>query len=152
MSDVTDWIGAVGTAAGAIGTAGAFWLGAVAYRQQARDQHRAQAAAVTVGQRLTQNGIQNDDVVYFIRNDSSLPIYNAVVYTGPLKARREHWMNSQVLPPGEEIYFVYPGIQRAGFTAIGKFIDASGNGWRRDGLSGALEPIKAELGHWENLD
>lgn len=45
---VTDWVSAVGQAVGAIGTAGALWLGAVTFQRQVRDQHRAQAATVTI--------------------------------------------------------------------------------------------------------
>lgn len=73
MSDVTDWIGAGANGAAAIGTVGALWVGAITLRRQVNDQHRAQAAAVTV----TVQKVRNNNAVleFAVQNDSPLPIY-----------------------------------------------------------------------------
>ncbi|MGO4860033.1 hypothetical protein [Arthrobacter sp. 2MCAF14] len=146
MTEVTDWIGAVGSAVGAIGTAGALLLGVRVYSRQEKDQRRRQAAAVTVGHRQDKNVmsgpiprpyVQNR---YFIRNDSQLPIYRVLLYAGP-PDERKHDIR-EVLAPGDEASFLMPSTD---FPAIAKFVDSAGTAWQRNG-SGRLTEITHNLG------
>lgn len=96
---ITDWISAVGGAIGALGTAGALWLGAVTFRRQVQDQHRAQAAAITVSISPIPNVTGRSWVE--IRNDSREPIYGvALVLLN--KAQREVYQEFfHAIPPGK---------------------------------------------------
>jgi hypothetical protein len=69
---VTDWISAVGGAIGALGTAGALWLGAITFRRQVRDQHRAQAAGTAV---IVDANADDNTAVISVVNGTHLPIY-----------------------------------------------------------------------------
>ncbi|MET3348997.1 UNVERIFIED_ORG: hypothetical protein ABID57_000666 [Arthrobacter sp. UYEF1] len=140
MSEVTDWISASANVVAAVGTAGALWVGAVTLRRQVNDKHRQQAAAITVGNRIwkeqTDIGELKRGVLYFIRNNSTLPIYNVLLYAGPVEARRKDIR--QVLAPGEEASFK---MASSDFMAFAKFIDSSGVAWKRDG-AGRIAEIK----------
>jgi hypothetical protein len=74
LSAISTFWGAVAGAIGAIGTTGALWLGAITFRRQVNDQHRAQASAVTVHVSL-QGGLDNSHVVQ-VAISNNLPIYN----------------------------------------------------------------------------
>lgn len=145
----TFW-GAMAAGIGAIGTAGALWLGAIVYRRQARDQHRAQAAAVAVGQRRESQyipgiGIPTDDAfVHFIKNDSPFPIYKVVVTAGPLESRTKNRDMAEVVAADGELSFKMP---TSDFMTIGMFIDSTGTCWRRLG-NGKLEEIEPVQGPW----
>lgn len=143
---VTDWVSAVGQAVGAIGTAGALWLGAVTFRRQVKDHHRQQASAVTVGYEVWKEGFADIGEVnrgyrYFIRNDSPLPIYDVVLAIGPEGAKE--FRLRAVLPPGDkEVALV---ISSESTMVVGMFADSSGIGWQRDGAgrtAGRLTEIK----------
>lgn len=152
MSDVTDWIGAIGNSVAAIGTAGALLLGVRVYFRQERDQRRAQAAAVTVGHR-TEDRISGSAIpreyhqhFAFIRNDSSLPIYHVLLYIGPQDDRKTEVR--EVLPAGEEASLL---VTTTNFMPFAKFVDTSGVSWKRDG-AGRLSEIKDEHGLPWNVD
>ncbi|MDI3241541.1 hypothetical protein QK292_08170 [Arthrobacter sp. AL08] len=74
LSAISTFWGAIAGAIGAIGTAGALWLGAITFRRQVNDQHRAQAAAVTLHVAL-EGGLDNSHVVQ-VASSNNLPIYN----------------------------------------------------------------------------
>lgn len=74
---VTDWISAAFTAFGSLATAGALWLGAVTFRRQVRDQHRAQASAVSAS--VEQSSQDHGVLILSAHNGSSLPIYEVLL-------------------------------------------------------------------------
>jgi hypothetical protein len=147
-AEVTDWISASANVAAAIGTVGALWVGAVTLRRQVNDQHRAQASAITVGNRPwnevnADTGEITHGFVYFITNNSSLPIYNVLVYAGPVSARRT--VIRPVLAPGEEASF---NMNSSDFMAFAKFNDSSGVAWKRDGAGRLIELKSGESFPW----
>ncbi|RAM37235.1 hypothetical protein [Arthrobacter globiformis] len=145
-TSVTDWISAVGGAVGAVGTAGALWLGAVTFRRQVKDQHRSQASAVTVGCVRTVNfdeiGDRSVNYRYFIQNNSPLAIYNVLLYAGPHDLRTSS--RQEVLVPGGEIEF---HRSTSDFMAFAKFVDSAGVCWKRHG-DGTLIEIQPVNGPW----
>ncbi|WP_285250221.1 hypothetical protein [Pseudarthrobacter sp. fls2-241-R2A-168] len=74
LSAISTFWGAIAGAIGALGTAGALWLGAITFTRQVNDQHRAQAATVTVHVGI-KAGIDDNHTVE-ITTGSKLPIYN----------------------------------------------------------------------------
>lgn len=140
MSARSTFWGAIAGGIGAIGTAGALLLGAYTFRRQVRDQHRAQAAAITVGVRTEREYLDMGGTRtwyrYFVRNDSLLPIYHVRLYFGPVEKRRK--IDREVIAPGDEVTH---DSQSSDFMAFGKFVDSSGVAWKRDG-SGKLTEIK----------
>jgi hypothetical protein len=147
---VTDWISAVGTAAGAVGTAGALLLGVRVYYRQEKDQRRAQAAAVTVGfseeTHTVGKGIPRTfkTTKCYVRNASQLPIYRVMLYLG------SDWDSKSevrdVLAAGEESSFE---TNSTSATPVAKFMDTAGVAWKRDGY-GQLRELKDEHGMpWE---
>jgi hypothetical protein len=141
MSDVTDWIGSLGSAVGAMGTAGALWLGAVVYRRQARDQHRSQAAAVSVGSRMDRT--PHLQYWHFIENGSQMPIYD--IHLHVLKDGRPVFEEGRpveeraaVLVSTKSIGFMQ---QEDGIITQAEFSDSSGTRWRRDS-TGKLTELK----------
>jgi hypothetical protein len=67
-SPLTDWIGAIATAIGAVGTAGALWVGAITLRRPNDDQRRIQAENVTIG-------MKNGEVRLFNGNDVTIFVF-----------------------------------------------------------------------------
>lgn len=142
-AEVTDWISAGANVAAAIGTVGALWVGALTLRRQVNDQHRAQASAVTVGNRPWKEwhpdvGELKSGTMYFISNNSSLPIYYVLLYTGSKETRRKE--DRAVLAPGEELSF---RASSSDSLAFAKFVDSAGVPWTRNG-AGALTQVKGK--------
>lgn len=142
-SEVTDWISAGANVAAAIGTVGALWVGAVTLRRQVNDKRREQASAVTVGYRedkqLGRNGEQRRH--FFIRNASSLPIYDVTLYGAipwPIPRKPRPPVHREVLAPGEE-ESVYSNNKDAQPHAM--FKDSAGVTWERY-VDGRLRELK----------
>lgn len=150
MSAWSTFWGAVAGGIGAIGTAGALLLGAFTFRRQVQDQHRTQAAAISVGIRTIREysdiGERKIWYQYFVRNDSLLPIYHVRLYFGPVEERRK--TDREVIPPGDEVTH---DSQNSDFMAFGKFVDSPGVAWKRDG-SGKLIEIKNNDGQPWTMD
>lgn len=145
-AEVTDWISACANVAAAVGTVGALWVGAITLRRQVNDQHRRQASAVTVGHREDKQHMSTGEIKkrirYFVRNDSSLPIYDVLLYAAiPSHLARVPRKPAQrdVLPPGEEESFYAGSIES---TPYARFTDSSGVAWGRD-ATGRLVEIKS---------
>lgn len=135
MSNVTDWIGAVSGAVAAIGTVGALWVGAVTLRRQVNDQHRAQAAAITVAVQKTK--LDNKILEFSLQNDSVLPIYEVMLIAS------DHGRDIKnefvaAMPPRTLTSFQLLDTGFMGCRA--KFYDSSGKRWVRD-LAGTLRDI-----------
>ena len=140
MPQSTEWISALSDAVAAVGTVGALWVGALTLSQQVKDKHRAQASAVTVGNRpwkeLTDIGDVKGGIKYFVTNNSPLPIYNVLLYS--IEGRRHQTM--PVLAPGGEVSF---NMSTSDFSVIAKFADSAGVSWKRDG-NGKLTELKSD--------
>lgn len=122
---VTDWISAVGQALGAIGTAGALWLGAETFRRQVRDQHKAHASAITVGTEILERPLQESKLRCFIVNNSSLPIYR-VTLAGCFDQSTK-LVDVRVLAPGNFLdFYVSP---KGESDVQGAFTDSASNRW-----------------------
>lgn len=138
---ITDWISAIGSAIGAIGTAGALLLGVWVYRRQEEDQRRAQAAAITV----TVTPIRsNAGVLEFkVRNDSQLPIYEVMLIASNLNGQDIEQVFTTALPPRDSSSFQL----RSGPTDRCRclFVDSGGRRWRRES-TGQLDEITAKRG------
>lgn len=130
----TFW-GAIAAGVGAIGTAGALWLGAVTFRRQVNDQHRAQAAAVTVTVQRTR---QDSDVLEFsVQNDSSLPIYEVMLIASD-RGRDVQQEFVAAMPPRTASSFQ---LRDTGFMGCrAAFYDSSGKRWVRH-FNGHLKDI-----------
>ena len=138
MSDLTDWIGSVGTTVGAVGTAGALWLGVVVYRRQEQGQRRAQAAAITVA--IFSVPGDSELLQFEIRNDSALPIYS-VMLVASLDGRDAGQDLKAVLPAGDKLSFQQR--RRPGnLSAYANYIDSAGVRWRRY-FNGDLEELSS---------
>jgi hypothetical protein len=138
----SDWISAIGSAVGAIGTAGALWLGAITFRRQVRDQHRAQASAISVAIDAHENG-NSDRVRVEIRNDSPLPIYGVI-----LVAKRQNGADlgqelTYAMPTKDIVAFHCDYIH--GMMAYADFTDSAGSKWRRY-FTGELEELATGKG------
>ena len=139
----TFW-GAIAGAIGAIGTAGALWLGAITFRRQVRDQHRAQAAAVTLAITKTSG---RGTWAGLVRNDSLLPIFDlALVGVDANGNDVDASRHERPYLPGTTAQNAnsYGGIlqktslKQASYVC---FTDAAGNKWKRLG-SAVLEEVK----------
>ncbi|MDQ0672976.1 hypothetical protein QFZ36_000537 [Pseudarthrobacter siccitolerans] len=140
MSDVTDWIGAISGAVGAVGASGALLIGAITLRKQIFDTHRAQAMAVTLTV-TTDPPVDGEPgpKTLEIRNDSSLPIYQVFLgYYFP--SAREEVFYQLVLPAHERMVCKVPDT---GGRLVARFRDAAGSGWTRY-TYGELSPRYAE--------
>lgn len=133
---VTDWISAVGQAVGAIGTAGALWLGAVTFRRQVRDQHRAQASAITVGSEVEARPLQEPKLLFFITNNSSQPIYRVGLH-GVISEEHDGTAKADVLAPSKTIGFYAPVRERR--EVLAEFSDSAGTRWMRDETGQLIE-------------
>ncbi|MCP9000357.1 hypothetical protein NFC73_11550 [Pseudarthrobacter sp. RMG13] len=123
----SDWVSATGSAIGAIGTAGALWLGAVTFRRQVRDQHRVQAAAITVS--ISQDPDQGKGAIVEVRNDSPFPIYTVIlVASKPDKTVLRQEMQAAI-PPRDN--FPMKTLMMNNMSAYADFKDSSGTKWRR---------------------
>lgn len=129
MPDVTDWISAGANVAAAIGTVGALWVGAVTLRQQVNDQHHAQASAITVGSEVELRPLQESKLLFFITNNSPLPIYGVGLY-GSIDEEIDGTANADVLPPTKKIGFYAP--VRDERKVLAEFSDSAGNRWMRN--------------------
>jgi hypothetical protein len=130
---VTDWISAIGGAIGALGTAGALWLGAVTFRRQVRDQHRAQAAAATV--MVTRVGRL---ATVELHNGSALPIYAiklVATYPDANDVSAEFFVGPPHAPVTANNWAFAEGM-----SAYAEFRDSADRKWRRH-LAGKLEEI-----------
>lgn len=134
---LTDWIGAIATAAGAVGAVGALWVGAVTLRRQINDQHRGQARAVTVKIYHTPdaNGLTSVE----IRNDSSLPIYGVVLVATNKKGEVIGQEFEHAMPAGTPKSYDMPS-ELVG-SAYALFQDSAGTKWKR-WFNGDLEEQK----------
>ncbi|GAP53466.1 hypothetical protein AHiyo6_00310 [Arthrobacter sp. Hiyo6] len=134
----SDWLSAWGTALGAVGTTGALWLGAVTFRRQVRDQHRGQAAAVSL--RIIKQDIRLQRDIAEVINGGPFPIYNVEV-TGrdqdweDLKGVFKDGHNGDVVVDQLPVYYTY-GKLRMGFV---DFTDSAGTRWRRWAQGGLAE-------------
>jgi hypothetical protein len=138
MSDVTDWIGAISGAVGAVGTAGALLVGAVTLRRQINDTHRAQAMAVTLSVTYPNPPMVNgrmQHVTFELRNDSSLPIYQ-IFFGYQFPSALEESFFQTVLPAHEKITRQMPNV--SGYK-VARFYDAARQGWTRY-VNGDLSP------------
>ncbi|WP_156507350.1 hypothetical protein [Arthrobacter sp. OY3WO11] len=140
----TDWVSALGQAVGALGTAGALWLGAYTYRRQANDQRRAQASAVTLVMKekagwSTWNGL--------VRNDSPLPIFDVALVgvdangNDVAKTRHERPYLPGTVDRGANSYsgsLEKLSLKEASHVC---FTDAAGHKWKRSG-TGVLEEVR----------
>jgi hypothetical protein len=126
-NETAEWISAFGQVIGALGTAGALWVGAVTLRRQINDKHREQASGVTVGCRPHH---PTQSWVVFIENGSSLPLYsilfNAYSETGAID------LHQPVLAPGRTLSGQL-SMGGAEPEVLANFKDASGNWWTRRG-------------------
>lgn len=142
---VTEWISALGTVAGAALTGGALLVAALTYRKQVADQHqeakerhRAQAAAVTV--EITASESKSNFVDIVLRNGSSLPIFGAVLVC--LDKKRGEL--------GQKFFDTHAAGRTDGFerparlvgSAYAEFTDQSGAKWKR-WFNGDLEERKS---------
>lgn len=124
---VTDWISALGTATGALVTAGALLLGAITYSRQIRDQHRAQAAAVTV--HIAKNGLIDNKSLVALTNGSNLPVYNVeLVSLDPEYGEFDKVVTHVVV----DQYSTWLDDDEPLHMAYARFTDAAGVRWRRD--------------------
>lgn len=142
---VTDWISAVGQAVGAIGTAGALGLGAYTYFRQVRDQHRAQAAAISIYKFPNREGRRNRKIRLQLRNDSNLPIYGvSLVGTNRIGEYKDQSFRP-ALPAGEQMWV---DITTAyGTSGYAMFTDSFGNSWKRY-MNGDFEPHGKKPERW----
>ncbi|BCW78295.1 hypothetical protein [Arthrobacter sp. NicSoilC5] len=76
-------------------------------------------------------------IVYFVSNNSPLPVYNVLLYAGPVDSRRKEVR--AVLAPTEEASFK---MSTSDFMPFVKFVDSAGVAWKRDG-SGKLTELKS---------
>ncbi|MBT8163191.1 hypothetical protein KKI43_22430 [Arthrobacter sp. GN70] len=127
LSAISTFWGSVAAAIGAIGTAGALWLGAIAYNRQTKDQHRSQAATVTV-----HRGLKDAlDGQHTVRIDlaNQLPIFNVELICfdpdrGVLETFVKHVVTSQGL--------VHPVDDALPLHEVSvTFTDSSGIRWTR---------------------
>lgn len=87
LSAVSTFWGAIAGGIGAIGTAGALWLGAVTFSRQVRDQHRVQASRVIVlMDEGTGKGAGYLSPKAIVKNLSDLPIYKVQLRAAPRDA------------------------------------------------------------------
>ncbi|MDN4611451.1 hypothetical protein [Arthrobacter burdickii] len=132
MSDVTDWIGAISGAFGAVGATGALIIGAVTLRRQIFDSRRQQAMAVTLITTRPPPAFVNGEeqpTLIELRNDSSLPIF--AIYMGErFAARVDQVLYTHTLSAHERISIEIVRSQISHVTAV--FYDAAGRGWTRD--------------------
>lgn len=134
----TDWLSAIGQAVGALGTAGALGLGAYTYRRQVHDQHRAQAAAVSL--RLVKQDLDSRKDIAVVINSSNLPIYNVKV-----KARNDSWESLEGEPKTghtedlviDTLVLYFPFGQLS--TAFVDFTDSNRAKWTRWAAGGLAE-------------
>ena len=147
---VTDWMEAVGTCVGAVGTGGALFVAAVAYARQARDRRREQANRVSAWF-TADTGVPGGRTVVNVRNTSGRAIYDckievvdpslpgtAIVMRGA-SAPSEAIMGFSVVPPDldvlafrgvDESLLLDPGGTPAGIRLV--FRDQAERYWRRD--------------------
>ena len=166
-SIATDWITSVSTLAAAIGTVGSLILlskrsladrsrRTVEEWRRADEERRRQAEEVTVWLTDSPNG---QTIAHcFVRNDSGLPVFNAIITpviargSGPRNGRdvgdssAAHRTYYASLPPNETISFPFPdgwgGMHRVPGAELA-FTDASNRHWVRS-ESGALSEIPDE--------
>lgn len=134
----TDWLSAIGQAVGALGTAGALGLGAYTFLLQVREQHRAQAAAVSL--RLIKRDAASLMDIAEVINSSKLPIYDVKV-----KARDHNWeslkgdvksgQTEDVVIETLVIYFPFGKLS----TAFVDFTDSNRAKWTRWATGGLAE-------------
>lgn len=130
----TDWISAVGQAIGAIGTAGALWLGAITFMRQVQEQHRALAAPVTL--QVGINASRDNRHTLNLDVGGPLPIYNMELvvldsqggqlerYVKYVVAREFHEYVDDALPVHEAyVNFTDGGGMRWGRTSKGKLTE-----------------------------
>lgn len=140
MSNTTDWITAGAAVAGAVGTVGALWVGAVTLRRQVDFQSRDQASRVS----LAKVGPRN----IVVRNQSGQAIHGVIVWfrDGPdASIARYHDVpadtTEDVLPAGHEMRVngsQVPEELAHSLIPYVDFTDAAGLRWRR-GRGGELE-------------
>ncbi|MFF2840522.1 hypothetical protein [Paenarthrobacter sp. NPDC057981] len=135
MSDVTDWVSAGANVAAAIGTVGALWVGAVTLRRQVNDQHRAQAAAVTVSVQKTKR--DQEILEFMVQNDSPLPIYEVMLIASD-HGKDVEQVFVAAMPPNTSSSFQLRDTSFMGCRAT--FYDSSRKRWVRD-FTGQLKDI-----------
>lgn len=135
MPEVTDWISAGANVAAAVGTVGALWVGAVTLRRQVNDQHRAQAAAVTVSVQKVRN--DRELLEFRLQNDSHLPIYEVMLIASDHGKDVEQEFVA-AMPPGTTTSFQLKDTSFMGCRAT--FYDSSRKRWVRD-FTGQLRDI-----------
>lgn len=132
----SDWISAFGTAFGAALTGGALLIAAFTFRRQVEDQHRAQAAGVSVRVMAPVNEPYKRDIL--VRNDSLLPISEVrLVAVGKSETPKNN--APRVLAPRGDIPWEL-ATTYASSGAYVEFLDAAGTRWRRDS-DGSLQEI-----------
>lgn len=133
----SDWVSAIGQAIGAIGTAGALWLGAITFRRQVRDQHRVQAAAVTVT--ISDDPEQKKGAWVEVRNDSPFPIYSVILVALRPEGTELRQVMQAAIPPRDKLPM--KTLMMNNMSAYALFKDSSGTHWRR-WFNGDLEERK----------
>lgn len=138
----TFW-GAVAGGIGAIGTAGALWLGAVTFFRQVRDQHRAQSSRViVVMDKGTGKGAGYLPPTAIVRNLSDLPIYKVRLRAAPNDAFDDELKKEKPLLVGEWPV-VIPGKYIEHSVHV-EFQDSAGTTWIR-WVGGGLAEKKGEV-------
>lgn len=145
MADPTaaEWLAAWSTFGGAIATASAFWVAALAFKLQARDKHRAQARAVTVTlERYLDKTTKMPMATVHVANYSPMPLYSVRAGLVDEGEPPTPFQYALTLPPGDQI--VLDLRYRGDVDAYADFTDSSGTRWRRN-LRGDLEDRSAPI-------
>lgn len=143
---VTDWISAIFTALGSVATAGALWLGAVTFRRQVQDQHRAQASAVIV-RVITQNVFGANRSMAEVRNGSSLPIYDVDFEVLDQEFEVIHEVSEDVVVANGLLRKFFPR-ELARYAHV-DFRDSAGTTWRRYANGSLIEVSRDGTMHIE---
>lgn len=139
------WISAVGQAIGAIGTAGALWLGSVTFHRQVTEQQRRQATAVSMSTFPVKDGPRKRVIRLQLRNASELPIYGvSLVGTNRIGEYKDQNFR-HALPAGE--HFSVDLTSEYGVGGYAMFTDSAGNSWKRY-MNGDFEPHGKKPGRW----
>lgn len=148
MSDpnAADWLSAWSTLGGAIATASAFWVAAIAFKQQTQDKHRAQASAVTVTlQHYLEKSTRMPMAAVDVVNHSPSPLYSveaALVAKEKPPPSPYPFQYAVTLPPGDHL--VLRHRIRGEVGAYADFTDSSGSKWKRN-VGGDLEELAGPI-------
>ncbi|MGP4032824.1 hypothetical protein [Pseudarthrobacter sp. 1C304] len=153
---LTDWISAIGTAVGAVLTAGALLIAAFTYRHQVDEKNRqaedrrrqaeenkraedkaARAQAVQVSLVTADSKQHTNYVVLELINSSSSPIKNVLLMCFDHKGQQMGQALQQVIAGGQSLHLERP--RRVVDKAWARFQDAENRTWKVY-VNGDLEP------------